>query len=738
MIPALTFAITIFLSAFLLFLVQPLISRYILPWFGGTPAVWSVSLLFFQSLLLVGYAYAHKISIPSRRKLVLHAVLLAVSILVIIISIFAWGVPLLPDAFWRPPDASLPILRIVTVLLISVGLPYFVLSTTSPLLQSWFHILEPDRSPYRLYALSNLGSFLALALYPFLFEPLLDLPKQSVFFTIAYMVYIGLCFFLLMKVFKYNLTSQLAEPFGETGSPNTDDAEKEETIDSSGKNPSYRNKKEKTPFYPRKLMWILLPAITSILLMAVTNQLTQEVAVIPFLWVLPLAIYLLSFTITFADNNWYRPGITVILLAISSLLICYALNNLTHIGVFSQILIFCFFLLFATILLHGELYRLRPHSQELTSFYLMVSLGGVVGGLFVNLAAPVIFNGFWELQVGILICWLMVLVLLLGNRNSPIYQGENKMIIQMWLLVMGIIAILSYESYNSTQVGVILVKRNFYGVFRVRQVAFGEDELETRMLSHGITTHGFQFTDPERRDQPTAYYGPGSGIGLTISNINQVLSNPSDRSGLKVGVVGLGVGTLAAYGQSGDTFRFYEINPDIIDLAKGGGGIFSFLSDSPANIEIVKGDARIQLEAELAKGKPQMFDVLAVDAFSSDSIPVHLLTREAIGLYLQHLQPDGVLAMHISNRYLNLAPILEEFAREFDLGLAYIRSPRTDSGSYTAVWVLLTKNQAFLDLPEITNADQDIPDPIENVRIWTDAYSNIMPYLRMQGVFSLK
>lgn len=724
------FSFTTFLAAFLLFWIQPLISKYILPWFGGTSAVWSTALLFFQSLLMAGYAYAHLVSSLSRRRLIAYAFLLGASVVAILVNALSWDAPLLPGVTWKPPDASLPLLRILVVLLVSIGLPYFVLATTSPLLQTWHRLLKPDRSPFRLYALSSLGSFLALISFPFLFEPLLNLQQQSSLWAAGFLIYVILCARLLIKVTM--LTSQKSQP--------------EKSQVRSAQNP-VRIEESATdiPTRKQKIVWIILPAISSILLIAVTNQLTQEVAVVPFLWVLPLSLYLLSFTITFAEGNAYKPGWVVILLAISLLVLSFVIENAIQINILIQIFAYCFFLFIATVFIHGELYQNRPPDHSLTSFYLLVSLGSVIGAVFVNLVAPLIFEGFWELQLAMLACWILVLVLVIGNRNSPYYQGENRLVIYAWLFVMGITSVIAFEAYSSTRLGTLYSQRNFYGITRVRRVMFDDvstknvlpenttsayQEIESNMLSHGATTHGFQFLAPDWRTTPTAYFGPHSGIGLALTHYPEVRAN-SGGDGLRIGVIGLGIGTLAAYGQPGDRFYFYEINPAMIDLAQGTGGYFSFLQDTAAEVEIIPGDARLALERDLQVTGSREFDILAMDAFNGDSIPVHLLTIQAVNLYLQHIKPGGVLAVNISNRFINLAPMLFKIAEHFELGIIIIHSNEERPASYPAVWALLSTNQAFFERTEIQKAADPPPEIPPEARLWTDDYSNLLPYLQI-------
>lgn len=709
-----TFAITTFLSAFLLFQIQPLISRYILPWFGGTPAVWSASLVFFQTLLLAGYAYAHKLVFSRRGSLKFHLALLGGSLILLLSTAILWGTPLLPDSSLRPPDANLPFIRIIAVLSVSIGLPYFVLASTSPLLQAWIKTLASNQSPYRLYAISNLGSFLALISYPLIFEFVLTLRQQAGMWALAYLIFTVLSLYLSMKMLR---------PGDKNPRVGADELPEIAPLTSI-----------QPPARFQKFFWLALSACTSILLLSVTNQITQEIAVIPFLWVLPLSLYLLSFTITFSGDKWYPQSLYIFLLGISSLLLSYALDKATIIGVFPQVVIFSLFLLAATLACHGELYRLRPDPKYLTSFYLFISLGGALGGIFVNLVAPFLFKGYWELHLSVLLAWLLLVVLLIANRRSVFHRRTVWVAAPLVLLCLGITSFVLVSHIRTILVSAMEMERNFYGVIRVRAISLGEPPLEALSLSHGITSHGSQYIQPERRTIPTAYYGNGSGIGLTLTNYYKAIDHNPSPQGLRIGVVGLGAGTLAAYGKDGDYFRFYEINPEVIDLALGKGSYFSYLQDTQATFDIISGDARVSLEAELEQSESQEFDVLALDAFSGDAIPIHLLTIEAFDIYLRHLKPQGVLAIHISNRYLDLAPLIQAAGNFYELEQALIASPADNNGSYAAVWVLLSYNKKFFQLPEIQNSKKEMPEEIATSRLWTDNYSNLLPFLRM-GVF---
>jgi hypothetical protein len=366
--------------------------------------------------------------------------------------------------------------------------------------------------------------------------------------------------------------------------------------------------------FSRKILWVAFPTCSSILLLSITNQLTQEVAVIPFLWVLPLSLYLLSFTIAFSGESWYRRFSSLLLLGIATPLLCYALDRVASIGIFPEIVIYSLFLFMGSLVCHGELYRLRPDPSQLTSFYLLVALGGAVGGLFVNLVAPLIFQGYWELQLGILLTWLLVLVLFIAYRSSIFHWHWFWLVVPLVVLVIGGTGFFFFRQIKSTLAGVLYMQRNFYGVFRVVLIAAGDPPSNAHSLNHGITAHGFQFTDHELRRTPTTYYGRASGIGLALTHYAQAFPESVRPANLRVGVIGLGTGTLAAYGNLGDYYRFYEINPGIIDLAMGKNGYFTYLQDTQAVYDIVSGDARVSLEHELAQGQPQNFDILAVDA----------------------------------------------------------------------------------------------------------------------------
>ena len=710
------FAICIFLSAFLLFQVEPMIAKLILPWFGGSSAVWSTVVLFFQVLLTGGYAYADWLLRKTRRREIFHLVLLGVSLVLMVVLGFVWKSPITPSANWKPLGSDSPIWGIFRLLFISVGLPYFLLSSNSPLIQAWFDRTYPEKTAYRSYALSNLGSLLGLVTYPVLVEPYLTLSWQGRIWSIVYVLYAGLAAYGAVKALRVRTGGlypiAVASDSAAASLP-------------EGSRPGVK----------QYILWVALAATASILLLAVTSEITQEVAVIPFLWVLPMTIYLLTFVLAFSGERWYSRQIYLLLFFASSLLAGWALANSDNLSVFAQIGIYGLVLFSACMVCHGELYRMRPHPVHLTSFYLMVSVGGAMGGALINFVAPYIFRGFWELPLGLALCWLVFLVVTLNSKST---MPKRWVFIANEVLLLSALVIASVRSYQLIRSDLgndLLIQRNFYGVLRVREKDFYAVipiPLEGRNITayhrfaliHGVTIHGYQFHDDTLRDLPTSYYGKNSGAGLAI------LNDPNRGKGMRVGVLGLGVGTLAQYGQPGDVYRFYEINPAVIRLAEGENGYFSFLADSRAKVEVIPGDARLSMEQELAAGRLQNYDVLAVDVFSSDSIPVHLLDEEAFQVYLQQLSPQGILAIHISNRRLDLVPVVWTLANHFGLARVLINDPGNGVITYPSSWILLANEPALLANPVIASRAESMDNYLSHVRLWTDDYNNLFQILK--------
>jgi hypothetical protein len=660
-------ACTIFVSAFLLFQVEPVIAKLILPWFGGSAAVWTTCLLFFQITLLLGYLYAHWTTgrCRPRTQAWIHAGLLGLSLL---------ALPVVPGAGWRPGGGGNPILEILGLLAATVGLPYFMLSTTGPLVQAWTARRNPGAAPYRLYALSNIASMLALLSYPVLVEPFVPTRAQGRFWSWAYVAFAALAL-------RTALGSLDAPPSPEEGPA------------------------PEAPPASAWALWALLPACASALLLAVTNHLTQNVAAIPFLWVLPLCLYLLTFIACFDRDAWYRPALFSALTVAAAGGMAYALLDFENLAIRPTIAVFLAGLLFACMVCHGELVRLKPHPRYLTGFYLMIALGGALGGLFVGVVAPTRFNGAYELPITLGACCVLAALRWwrLGLRRGLRWAGPAAALVITAALAWGVRDYI--KDYR-------VLARNFYGGLRVRDSI--EGGLPVRILTNGVIDHGEQYLTPGRRRYPTTYYGPDSGVGLALRSL--------ERPGVRAGFIGLGAGTLAAYGRQGDAYRFYEINPLVMKLARTQ---FTFLTDCPAAVTCVLGDARLSLEREA----PQQFDLLAVDAFSGDAIPVHLLTREAFRLYFRHLKQDGLLAVHISNRYLDLDPVVEQAAR--DQGKATLRVETEDDDDNdlcSATWVLVGEPERFR-APIFKDAGSD-PKPWPGFRGWTDDYSNLLRVLK--------
>jgi hypothetical protein len=690
------FAISVFLSAFLLFQVQPMIGKFILPWFGGTPAVWSTVMLFFQVLLTGGYAYAYWLigRVKAARQSSIHIGLSVLALIVLTVLAFTWSSPVSPPATLKPSDVSFPILHIFQLLFISVGLPYFILASNGPLMQAWFSRIFPQHSYARLYALSNFGSLLGLLAYPVLIEPNLSLKNQGWLWSGGFILFGLLIVWIAAGAQNRHATPSL--PIQAV----TDVAS------------SYER-----PTSATMSLWVALSATASLLLLSVTNQISQEVAVIPFLWILPLMLYLLSFILTFSGERGYNRKVYLILFAISVALLLYVLFKLESVSIYLQIFAYCVLMFSACMLCHGELYLLRPDASHLTSFYLMVSIGGALGGIFVSLVAPVIFNGYWEFMVALAMTLALWLTILRAGHVTR-HSAWARFMFTVFLLATVSLSLVGGIS------GILFADRNFYGVIRVRELKPSGSNEPAYAMSHGVTVHGLQFIKPELRDVPTTYYIRDGGAGLAL------LNHPRAGKGLKVGMLGLGIGTLAVYGQPGDEYRLYEINSIVVDLADGQGGYFSYVKDSKANITTVLGDARISLERELAEGHPQNFDVLVLDTFSSDSIPVHLVTKEAFDLYLKHLAPEGIIAAHISNLHLDLKPVFWQLAKHYGLQMVLIDYPGDSNGGYPTEWLLLARDPALLQIPAIQARAEDMNNYSTDIQLWTDDYSNLFQILK--------
>jgi hypothetical protein len=682
-------AAAVVLGAFLLFQVQPILARAILPWFGGSAAVWTGCLLFFQAGLLAGYLYAHLLvrALPPRGQAIAHVALLAASCL---------ALPITPDPAWKPPDPDNPIGRLLALLAATVGLPYLALSATSPLLSAWL-ARRGEAAPWWLYAVSNAGSLLALLAYPFAVEPLLPTRAQAIVWSAAFVGFVLVCGVVALDAWRAEGGAQLRQRTSEAA------------LRPSG-GPPFGGR---ISAYAQVGGWLLLACCPSVLLLATTSHLTQNVAPVPFLWVVPLALYLLSFVLCFAPGRWYRRWLFLPLAAVAFALAVDALAAARpNQGLGRLLPVFAGGLFVWCMVLHGELSRRRPDPSRLTGYYLALAAGGAAGGALAALLAPVVLPGDFDLPIALVAAAALALAAARpGRGEGPLWALWGVAALVAASLAGQLVAATVAEARQAR-----LLARNFYGSLRVVDRGFGP--AATRMLNHGTITHGEQYLDPAERGRPITYYSPASGVGAA-------LRAAAARERLHVGVVGLGAGTLAAYGRRGDRYRFYEINPLVVEIARRE---FTFLSDTPAEVATVLGDARLSLERE----PPQGFDLLAVDAFSSDAIPVHLLTREAFALYAGHLAPGGVLAVHVSNRHLDLVPVVLGAGRAVGLRAVVVDTYdefHAEPSVYGSTWVLLAREAAPLEHALVREAAGE-PGREPTPRLWTDDYSNLLGVLK--------
>ena len=689
------YALTIFTGAFLLFQAQPLIGKYILPWFGGAPGTWTTCLLFFQVLLLGGYAYAYASTrwLQLRAQALWHLLLLLAALALL---------PITPADSWKPDGSGHPTLQILGILLRCLGLPYFVLASTSPLLQHWFSRAHPDASPYRLYALSNVGSLLALVSFPFFFETHFPRTTQAMIWGWGLVIYAGASAYCAIKLWQ-----------------NTDRATP--AVAATAQKSKADKPKLPPEIRPSKLdrrLWLLLPACASVLLLATTNKICQEVAVIPFLWVLPLSLYLLSFILCFDNPRWYMRRPFIVLFTVVSGGICWMLFAGPTTPIRLQLSIYSAGLFIACMVCHGELYRLKPAPRHLTGFYLMIAAGGALGGLFVAVVAPLIFTDYYELHWGLMLCGLLLLIVC-ARQWPPGTPKPWRLLTCAWLSA-GLVALgiaLSREAHRESPLTVSKL-RNFYGVLKITRSGDNEPEPQRYLqLIHGHITHGLQFVEPPRATWPTTYYNEKSGVGRALQSL------PAGEH--HIGLVGLGIGTLAAYAQPGDRIRAYEINPEVLRLATTR---FTFLSNCLGKVELVLGDARLSMEQE----PPQNFDLLALDAFSSDAIPVHLLTREAFLIYGRHLKSNGIIAVHISNRSMDLEPVVAHLAQDLNYQTVTVEhlAPPGQWWIGNSIWMLLSRGSNSLASPAIRVAARPTQTDWEKIPLWTDDFTSLFQILR--------
>ena len=686
------------LSAFLLFQVQPVISKFILPWFGGSPGVWATCMLFFQCVLFLGYAYAHLLTLlPRQKQWLIHGILVLAALAVL---------PISPAETWKPIGNEAPEGRILLLLLATVGLPYFVLSSTSPLVQVWFTRSYPQGRPWRLYALSNVGSLVALLSYPFFFEPRLDVLRQTVLWSIAFAFFVALSLLCLLKDRKVEASPATTD---------SDAAEPDQPIR-----------------WWRRILWVLLPACATMILLAATNHVCQDVAVVPFLWVVPLSLYLITFIICFDHERWYQPWFWGIL-AIGAILLASGYHVIpekiplpyvigTHESIslewlknFRAELSVCFgAMFFGCMVCHGELVRLKPSPAHLTEFYLLMSAGGALGGLAVSLVAPRVFDQYVEWPIGLMVLLGITCLALVSSAFKCESKGGRAAlsVIAGFTGISGFTFLGGWSFENEPR---IARARNFYGAISVFEDFDQEYGEKYRQLYHGGIIHGLQNMGPGDRTEPVSYYGHHTGIGKALDNFET-------KQGVRVGIVGMGTATALVYGRKGDTYRIYEINPQIIEFSKK---YFTYQDDFIARggqLDIVQGDARLNLERE----PDQHYDVLLLDAFSGDSVPVHLLTVEAFKIYMRHMNVDGIIAVHVTNRYLSLAPVIEKIAKQ--IGMKTTRIQTDSNGDHDITdYVLVTNNDPFL-IATPPESPWDADEPL-NVDAWTDTRHNLFEVL---------
>jgi hypothetical protein len=686
--------ISVFISALLVFQIQPIISKIILPWFGGGASVWTTCMLFFQFFLLVGYLYAFLLS-----KIVKVKFQVVVHLTCLLLCLF-----LLPDNISDLQSISIngaPTWAVLKVLFLGLGVPYLILSANTPLLQHWFTNHANGDQPYRLYAVSNVGSFLALISYPLAIEPFMPLDWQLKLWSSIYLLFVFMIGWICFVVVKQNKQERLE-------------------LRKQGINP-------KVSVY-RFFLWFTLSALGVVLLVSTTNALTQNVPPVPFLWLAPLAIYLLTYVVAFSHFALYIRHFWLplfMLLSFVALLIYFIGGQFDFI---TQLLIYLLILLCGCMICHGELNSLKPQQGNTTLFYLVLSAGGVFGSFLVAFVAKNIFDDFLEFPLAIFSVLVLATASLWWNKNEEFAETKSDMVgsvnssfskLAIGSAVFGLVWLFVFIKLNNQYQQYDIAKaRNFYGILSVKDIT--EGSVNERRLIDGTTSHGSQTLPLSNSAVPRSYYRPGTGIQLVIKELS--------RDGqVDVGIIGLGVGALAAYGQKGDHYTFYELNPLVSDFANR---YFNYLGSSKADVDVKLGDARVTLQHELDSGKSNEFDLLVIDAFSGDLIPTHLLTNEAFLLYLQHIKSQGVIALHISNRHLSLLPVIMHHGKNFNMQVMLFETPG-NGNDHDAQWVVLTNNSRLTDSAKLIYSQTVIPMEQYKEVIWTDDYSSLLSILKV-------
>lgn len=673
------FLSTILLGSFLLFQIQPLIGKIITPFFGGSAAVWTSCMFFFQTFLLVGYLYSHAITkLTISKQATIHCTLTLCCLLFLPISV---------ELFHLTASNESPITDILATLFFAIGIPYLLLSTSVPMLQKWDSLLNQKESStnYYFYAFSNVGALLGLLSYPFIFEPQLSISTQKTIWSISFLSYSAFVLYISFLVIKRSKGVQLAD--------------------------SEKKSKTSLPLL-KQLYWLALSSTGVILLLTITNATTQNIPPVPFLWVLPLVIYLATYIFSFSRKNFYHRWMTASFFVLSSICTAILYHTNAIFDIYTQLVIYSITLATGCMICHGELAKSSPKEEHLTKYYLNISLGGFLGGLFVSVISPIAFNEFLEFPIGIL---LTMSLLLMGSIRTS-YQESLFSIIRAKQLALffGIVSFVGMFSYLNTSYKKfdVLTSRNFYGTLSVKDIEV--EGIKERRLVDGMTSHGAQSLDPEIKHLPIAYFSHKSGIGIVLTELKK-------SANLNMGVIGLGTGTLSAYGEQGDNIEFFELNPNVVRVAKN---YFTYLSDSKANITITLGDGRLSL-TKRPEDSP-LFNVLVIDAFSSDTIPKHLLTLESFQLYWQNLSKDGVLALHISNNYIDLLPVVKAAASKMGMQLMYFSQSNSAEDGTSADWMIMTNNQSLISNRVLANKSND--KSIEKAKeiIWTDSFSSLL------------
>ena len=684
---------SVFVSAFLVFLIQPIISKTILPWFGGGASVWTTCMLFFQFFLLLGYLYAYALTkiLAVKSQIVVHLAFLILSLL------------LLPNSIADIQNIQItgtPTWGVLKVLFFGLGFPYLILSANTPLLQQWFTSETNGAQPYRLYAISNVGSFLALISYPVLIEPFMSLDWQIKLWAIIYWLFVLLVGWIFFIVVKQNNNDRPIVP-GQLINP-------------------------KVGFF-RLILWFMLSALGVILLVSTTNALTQNVPPVPFLWLAPLAIYLLTYVVAFSNLGIYVRNIWLpffMLLSFVALLIYFIGGQF---DIITQLLIYLLILLCGCMICHGELNSLKPKLGNTTLFYLVLSAGGVFGSFLVSFVAKDLFDEFLEFPLAIFSVLPLATASLWLKKQNELATAKSSMAalndqfskLALGSAVVALVWLLAFTKLNNQYQQYDIAKaRNFYGILSVKDITQGK--VNERRLIDGTTSHGSQSLPVSTSAVPMSYYRPGTGVQLVIEEL-------SGDNELQVGIIGLGVGALAAYGQPGDHYTFYELNPLVSDFATR---YFSYLDSTKAELEVKLGDARVTLQKELDLGQKNAFDLLVIDAFSGDLIPTHLMTYEAFLLYQQHIKTQGVMALHISNRHLSLLPVILHHSSSLNMQVMLFETPG-GGNEHDAQWVVLTNNSQLTQSPKLISKQTVISKEQYQEVLWTDDYSSLLPILKV-------